>query len=146
MIRTILGAATAMTLALPASALETLASPHSVSETMDKLVAAVEGAGASVIGRVDHMGAAASVDMEMPEAQLLIFGNPKIGTPIMQQDLDAGLILPLRVLVSAGENGTVITWQSPDEMFAGMDVDLESEPVKMMSGALEKLTAAAAAE
>ena len=63
MIRTILGAVTAITLAMPAVALETLASPYSVSETMDKLVAAVEGAGASVIARVDHSGAAGSVDM-----------------------------------------------------------------------------------
>lgn len=144
MIRTILGTATAIAMALPAAALETLASPHSVGDTMDKLVAAVEGAGAAVIGRVDHAGSAASADMEMPEAQLLIFGNPRIGTPIMQQDLNAGLVLPLRVLVSAGDSGTVITWQSPEEMFAGMDVDLESEPVTMMSAALEKLTAAAA--
>ncbi len=146
MIRTILATAAATALALPAAALETLASPHSVADTMDRLVAAVEGAGASVIGRVDHTGAAAGADMEMPEAQLLIFGNPKIGTPIMQQDLDAGLILPLRVLVAEGEGGTIITWQTPEEMFAGMDVDLESEPVMMMSGALGKLTAAAAAE
>lgn len=144
MIRTILGTVVATTLALPAAALETLPSPRSVSDTMDALVAAVEAAGATVIGRVDHKGAAASADMEMPEAQLLIFGNPKIGTPIMQQDLAAGLILPLRVLVSEGDDGTVITWQSPEEMFAGLEVDLESEPVKMMTGALQKLTAKAA--
>ena len=61
----------------------------------------------------------------------------------MQQDLRAGLILPLRVLVSEGDNGTVITWQSPDEMFSGLDVDLESESVKMSAGALQKLTAKA---
>lgn len=143
MIRTILGAVTAITLAMPAVALETLASPYSVSETMDKLVAAVEGAGASVIARVDHSDAAGSVDMELPESQLLIFGNPKVGTPVMQQDLRAGLILPLRVLVSEGDNGTVITWQSPNEMFSGLDVDLESESVKMSAGALQKLTAKA---
>lgn len=144
MIRTILGAATAITLNMPAAAFETLASPHSVSDTMDKLVSAVEGAGASVVARVDHSAAAGSVDMNLPDSQLLIFGNPKVGTPIMQQDLRAGVILPLRVLVSEGEDGTVITWQSPDEMFAGLDVDLESESVKMAAGALEKLTAKAA--
>ena len=143
MIRTFLGAAAALTLALPVTA-ETLTSPHSVSDTMDNLVAAVEGAGATVMARVDHTAGATSVDMELPEAQLLIFGNPKVGTPIMQQDLAAGLILPLRVLVHAGDDGTVIHWQSPEEMFAGLNVDLESEPVKMAAGALEKLTAKAA--
>lgn len=143
MIRTFPGVAFAIAAALPAAALETLASPHPVAETMDRLVAAVEGAGATVIGRVDHQAAAMAADMEMPQAQLLIFGNPRIGTPIMQQDLDASLILPLRVLVSEGGDGTIVTWQSPEEMFAGMDVDLESEPVMAMSAALEKLTAAA---
>lgn len=144
MIRTLIGTAAAITIALPAAALETLASPHSVAETMDKFVDAVEEAGAAVIARVDHTASAESVDMEMPEAELLIFGNPKIGTPIMQQDLDAGLILPLRVLVSEGDDGTVITWQSPEEMFAGLDVDLQSEPVTSVSAALDKLTSAAA--
>ncbi|WP_179380826.1 DUF302 domain-containing protein [Jannaschia marina] len=145
MFRTLIGAVTAMTLALPAVA-GTLASPHSVTETMDNLVAAVEGAGATVMARVDHAAGAANVDMELPEAQLLVFGNPKVGTPIMQQDLGAGLVLPLRVLVHETEEGTMIRWQSPEEMFAGLDVDLESEPVKMAAGALEKLTAKAAEE
>lgn len=143
MIRTLIGAAAAMTLALPAFA-GTRASPHSVTRTMDNLVAAVEGAGAKVMARVDHTAGAASVDMDLPEAQLLVFGNPKVGTPIMQQDLRAGLILPLRVLVHESDKGTIIRWQSPSEMFAGLDIDLESPPVKMVAGALEKLTAKAA--
>ncbi|CTQ48835.1 DUF302 domain-containing protein [Jannaschia donghaensis] len=143
MIRTVTAAAAALTLALPVSA-ETLASPHSVAQTMDNLVAAVEGAGATVMARVDHTAGAASVDMDLSEAQLLVFGNPKVGTPIMQQDLRAGLVLPLRVLVHDSDDGTVIRWQSPEEMFAGLDVDLESEPVKMAAGALANLTAKAA--
>ena len=138
-------ATAATVLALPAGA-ESLASPHSVAETMDRLVAAVEGAGATVMARVDHTEGARSVEMDLPEAQLLIFGNPKVGTPIMQQDLRAGLILPLRVLVHEGDGGTMITWQSPEEMFAGLDVDPGSEPVKLAAGALEKLTAKAAEE
>ena len=146
MIRSILGAAFVTTLALPAAALETIPSPHSVAETMDKLVAAVEGAGATVMARVDHSAGAESVDMELPDAQLLVFGNPRLGTRVMEQDLSAGLILPMRVLVSEGEDGTVITWATPAEMFAGLAVDPESEPVQMMTGALQKLTAAAAAE
>lgn len=141
--RTLVGAVAAATMALPAVA-ETLASPHSVAETMDRLVAAVEGAGATVMARVDHTAGASRVDMELPDAQLLIFGNPRVGTPIMQQDLRAGLILPLRVLVHDSDDGTVIRWQSPEEMFAGLDVDLDSKPVQMAAGALKNLTAKAA--
>ena len=143
MIRTAILAAVTAVAALPAAA-ETLASPHSVRQTMDNLVAAVKAAGATVVARVDHAEAARTVDMELPDAELLILGNPKVGTPIMQQDVAAGLVLPLRVSVHAGDDGTVIHWQSPGEMFAGLDVDLESEPVRAMAGALEKLTAQAA--
>lgn len=134
----------AMTLAAPAHALETLSSPHSVADTMDKLVAAVEGAGAQVVARVNHAASAEDVDMTLPEAQLLVFGNPAIGTPIMQGDLRAGVMLPMRVLVHEGEGGTAITWQTPEEMFAGLDVDLDSEPVQKMQAALSRLTAKAA--
>ncbi|MGB3409279.1 MAG: DUF302 domain-containing protein [Jannaschia sp.] len=143
MIRPLAAAATALSLALPVAA-ETLTSPHSVALTMDNLVAAVEGAGATVFARVDHTAGASSVDMELPEAQLLIFGNPRVGTPIMQQDLRAGLVLPLRVLVHDSPDGTVIRWQSPEEMFAGLDVDPESDAARMAAGALANLTAKAA--
>ena len=147
MIRSILGAAFVTTLALPAAALETIPSPHSVAETMDKLVAAVEGAGATVMARVDHSAGAESVDMELPDAQLLVFGNPRLGTRVMEQDLSAGLILPMRVLVSEGEDGTVITWATPAEMFAGLDVDpAERAGPDDRRARSTKLTDAAAAE
>jgi uncharacterized protein (DUF302 family) len=70
-----------------------------VTETMDRLEEAVTGAGATVFARVDHAAGAASVDMELQDAQLLIFGNPMLGTPVMQQDIRAGLVLLLHVLV-----------------------------------------------
>ena len=142
MIRTVLSTA-AVAFALPAVA-DTLASPYSVAQTMDNLVAAVEDAGATVVARVNHAEAARSVGLELPEAELLIFGNPAVGTPILQQDLGAGLVLPLRVLVHEGAEGTVIHWQSPEEMFAGLDVDPKSEAVRTMAGALDTLTAQAA--
>ncbi|GIT90636.1 hypothetical protein JANAI62_10910 [Jannaschia pagri] len=146
MIRSILVTCFVGLTAMPAAAFEAVTSPHSVTETMDRLVAAVEGAGATVFARVDHGVGAASVEMDLPDAQLLVFGNPRIGSPIMQDDLRAGLVLPLRVLVHEGEAGTVVTWQSPDEMFAGMDVDLDAKAVQMMQGALGKLTGAATSE
>ena len=73
-------------------------SPHSVSETMDRLEAAVTAAGATIFARVDHAAGAGKVDMELRPTQLLIFGNPKLGTPAMQDAQTAGLDLPLRVL------------------------------------------------
>ncbi|MEM7491232.1 MAG: DUF302 domain-containing protein [Pseudomonadota bacterium] len=134
--------------ATPALA-ETVTKPsaHSVAETADRLVAAVEGAGARVMARVPHSEGAASVDLELPEAELVIFGNPAVGTLIMQQDLRAGLILPLRVLVHAdGAGGAAVTYQTAETMFDGLDVDTSSEAAQRINGALGNLTDAATEE
>jgi len=121
-------------------------SPHSVTDTADRLVAAIEGAGAKVVARVDHSAAAGGVDMELPEATLVIFGNPKVGTPVMQQDLRAGLTLPLRVLIHAADgDGSALTYQGAGDLFAGMEVDAGSDAAKTIDGALGKLTDAAVA-
>jgi len=124
----------------------TQASPHSVSDTMDALQAAVEGAGAAVFARVDHAAGATSVDMELPDAELLIFGNPMLGTPAMQADIEAGLQLPLRVLVYAGDEGTVVAYESVETIFDGLDVPLDAEFAQKMTGALATLTGKSVAE
>ena len=116
----------------------------SVAEATDRLAAAVEGAGAKVFARVNHGGGAASVGLELADAELLVFGNPKLGTPALQADIRAGLILPLRVLVYDDGGQTVITYETPASMFADYDVPADADVVKMMTGALGKLTSAAA--
>ena len=121
-------------------------SPDDVATTMDRLVAAVENAGATVFARVDHAAGAASVDLELEDAQLLIFGNPMLGTPAMQDDPRAGLVLPMRVLVHADANGSVIVWEEPEEMFDDMRIDDDAEYVREMERALMNLAAAAAGE
>ncbi|MEJ6398396.1 DUF302 domain-containing protein [Yoonia sp. 208BN28-4] len=115
-------------------------SPKSVAETMDALEAAVTEAGATVFARVDHAAGAASVDMELDDAQLLIFGNPRLGTLAMQADMLAGLQLPLRVLVYDSNAGTIVAYESVDQMFDGLDVPLDAEFVENMRGALRALT------
>jgi uncharacterized protein (DUF302 family) len=113
----------------------------SVSEVTDRLEAAVGTAGATIFARVDHTAGAESVGMEMQDAQLLIFGNPKLGTPAMQADILAGLQLPLRVLVyDDGEGKTWLAYQDVDDMFDDLDIDDDAGFVKMMEGALKKLT------
>jgi uncharacterized protein (DUF302 family) len=116
-----------------------------VTETVDALEAAVTEAGAKVVARVDHGKGAASVDMPLGESQLLIFGNPALGTPAMQADPLAGLSLPLKVLVYADAEGQVwLAYENPADMFAGLAVPADAEVVGKMGGALAKLTEAAA--
>ncbi|MEM1064889.1 MAG: DUF302 domain-containing protein [Pseudomonadota bacterium] len=117
-----------------------------VAETADRLEAAVTEAGANVFARVNHGGGAASVDMELADAELLVFGNPMLGTPALQADLRAGLVLPLRVLVYDDGGQTVLLYENPADMFAEFDVPADAEVVQRMTGALGNLTGAAAGQ
>lgn len=120
-------------------------SSHSVAQTMDALEAAVSAAGIGVAARVDHSAGAAKVGLDLRPEQVLIFGNPKIGTPAMQADPLAGLFLPLRVLVYEDAAGKVwLAYQDPAGMLAGTVVPADADYIKTMGGALAKLTAAAA--
>ena len=122
-------------------------SPHPVDMTMDRLVEAVEGAGATVFARVDHAEGAAKVDMELRQTQLLIFGNPQLGTPAMQDSQTMGLDLPLRVLVYADGEGVVrLTYHSPASLAETHGLPADAGYLTKMTGALEKLTGKAIAE
>ena len=140
--KTVLASATAATLALPASAdLIDKVSPHSVADTMDRLVMAVEGAGATVFARIDHAAGAAKVSMELRPTQTLIFGNPKLGTPAMLDSQTAGLDLPLRVLAYADGEGVVhVTYHAPANLAATHGLPADAKYIAMMTGALGKLT------
>ncbi|MEM7521179.1 MAG: DUF302 domain-containing protein [Pseudomonadota bacterium] len=121
-------------------------SPHSVSVTMDRLSAAVEGAGATVFARIDHAGGAASIDMELRPTQLLIFGNPKLGTPAMLDGQTAGLDLPLRVLAYERADGVVhLAYHAPADLAETHALPGDAKYLTMMTGALDKLTSKAVA-
>jgi len=74
-------------------------SNHGPKETMDRLAAAVAARGMAVLARIDHAAAAAKVGLELRPTEVLIFGNPKAGTPLMQAVQTIGIDLPLRALV-----------------------------------------------
>ncbi|UWQ57243.1 DUF302 domain-containing protein [Leisingera caerulea] len=141
-----LAGAITLATALPAAAeLVTVQSQKSVGETMDALQAAVEDAGATVFARVDHAAGAQNAALELNPSQLLIFGNPKLGTPAMQADMKAGLYLPLKVLAFKDAEGQVwLTYQDPAEMLSGLDIPSDAAFISKMQGALGKLTSKAA--
>jgi uncharacterized protein (DUF302 family) len=78
-----------------------------VRETVDRLAEVVAAAGLTVFGRVDHGGNATAVGMELRPTELLIFGNPRGGTPLMQDQQTAGIDLPLKALVWEDADGAV---------------------------------------
>jgi uncharacterized protein (DUF302 family)/uncharacterized membrane protein YidH (DUF202 family) len=92
----------------------TKASQHSVPETLDRVEALLRAKGIKVFARIDHSGEAAQVGLTMPPTQLLIFGNPKGGTPIMLAAPTAAIDLPLKALAWQDSSGKVwLTYNDP---------------------------------
>ena len=90
-------------------------SHHSVNETVDKLKTILKSKGVALFALVDHSGEAEKVGLNMPPTKLLIFGNPKGGTPLMLAAPSAAIDLPLKILVAEDAQGKVwISYNSPD--------------------------------
>ena len=86
-------------LAQAADGLVAVKSPHSAADTMNRLEAKVKERGLNVFARIDHAGGAAKVGKTLRPTELLIFGNPQGGTPLMECAQSAGIDLPLKALV-----------------------------------------------
>ena len=84
---------------MAAEGLVTRASRNGPVETVDRLTAAITARGAAVLARVDHAKAAASVGLTLKPTEVVIFGNPRAGTALMQAVQTMGIDLPLRALV-----------------------------------------------
>jgi len=94
--------------------LVTIASKHTVSETIDLLERTLKAKDITVFARIDHSAGAASVAMTLRPTELLIFGNPRGGTPLMQSNQTVGIDLPLKVLVWQDTGGQVwLTYSDP---------------------------------
>lgn len=98
----------AQTSPAPADGLITLTSPRSASETMARLEATVKEKGFAVIARVDHAAGATRVGKTLRPTELLIFGNPQGGTPLMECAQTSGIDLPLKALVWQDAAGKVM--------------------------------------
>jgi uncharacterized protein (DUF302 family) len=121
----------------------TAASPHSVADTVSRLREAVERRGITVFDVVDHAGAAREVGLELADEQVLIFGDPRAGTPLMRDDPRVGYELPLRLLVWSDGAGTRIGYRPPGELGERYELAQRDEVLTRMGGLLEQLVAEA---
>lgn len=88
---------------------------HSVDEVLRKLQAILAARGVTVFALVDHSGEAEKVGMHMPPTKLLIFGNPKGGTPLMLAAPSIAIDLPLKILIWEDVGGKVwVSYNSPE--------------------------------
>ena len=96
-------------------AIAKIPSHHSVDETVDKLKAILRSKGVTLFALVDHSGEAEKVGMKMPPTKLLIFGNPKGGTPLMLAAPSVAIDLPLKILIAEDSQGKVwISYNRPE--------------------------------
>jgi len=90
-------------------------SQHSVPETIQRLSAALKSKGVAIFALVDHSGEAEKAGLKMRPTQLLIFGNPKAGTPLMVAAPSTAIDLPLKALAWEDADGKVwLSYNSPD--------------------------------
>jgi uncharacterized protein (DUF302 family) len=131
--------------AMAADGLITVLSKYGPKETMERLEAEVKAKGLTVFAHVDHAAGAAAVGLSLRPTDLLIFGNAKGGTPLMQSVQTIGIDLPLKMLVWQDEAGkTWISYNDPGWLAkrhgAGNDVEAT---VAALTGALGAIAKAA---
>ncbi|MEB3213995.1 MAG: DUF302 domain-containing protein [Leptolyngbyaceae bacterium] len=93
--------------AIPDAGLVVMASPYSVEETGDRFEAVLAERGVTVFARIDHAAGAAGVDLELRPTEVIIFGNPRVGTPLMQCAQSMAIDLPQKLLIWQNEAGDV---------------------------------------
>ena len=121
----------------------TVESAHDVKTTIDRLEAAVNKGGATVFARIDHKANAESVGMSLAPSTVLIFGNPKGGTPLMNISPEIGLDLPLRVHAFEKDGKTVMMYHDPVGVAKTHGIPTDHKAVLGAAGALKKLTGVA---
>ncbi len=144
-------AALSIALAVPAAAQEAPAgslmktSAMAVPEAVDAFLAILARKGATVFAIVDHAAGAGKVDMELAPATLVIFGNPKLGTPLMQAAPSMAIALPMKAAFVEGEDGkTHILYTDIAKLAEDHGIDPASDAVQNVAKALNGLTNAVA--
>ena len=120
-------------------------SAHSVQTTMDSLENLVRNKGLTVFARIDHAAGAAEVGEEMLPTQLLMFGNPAIGTNLMTSQRTVGVDLPIKVLIWEEPDGKVwIAYNDPAYLAERHGIDDRDAVLEKMGRAVNGLVSAAA--
>jgi uncharacterized protein (DUF302 family) len=130
---------------MAAQGLTTLASSYGPKETMDRLAAEVKARGMTVFARIDHAAGATGAGLSLRPTELLIFGNAKAGTPLMQSVQAIGIDLPLKALVWQDASGdTWLSYNDPAWLAQRHELGSETESaINVMTAALNAVAKAA---
>ncbi len=116
-------------------------SAYGVGETLDRLEKILKEKGLTIFARVDHSAGAASIGQELQPTQVLIFGNPKMGTALMHSNQTVGIDLPMKVLAWKDAAGKVsIAYNDPSYLTSRHGINDRDEVIEKMTAALGNLT------
>jgi uncharacterized protein (DUF302 family) len=114
---------------IPENGILRIPSNHSVDESVTRLQSVLQSKAVKLFTIVDHSGEAAAAGFKMPPTKLLIFGNPKAGTPVMLASASAALDLPLKILVAEDTSGKVwLYYNAPAYLQERHDVPADLVP------------------
>lgn len=114
-------------------------SPHSVYGTVERLLRALDRHGVPLLARIDHGAAAAAAGLELGGEVVLIFGDAKVGTLLMQSDPRVGYELPLRLLIWDAEGQTMVGFQAPTRLSDTYGVAAQAPVLDRMETLLDAL-------
>jgi uncharacterized protein (DUF302 family) len=115
------------------------------AETASSLVEAIERRGLTLLGQIDHAAGAREAGLELADEQVVLFGNPRSGTPLMQSDRRIGIELPLRMLIWQEGEDVLLGYRDPRELSGAYDVAAHQSTLEQMAMLLDELAAEASA-
>ncbi len=98
----------------------------------------------TVFAHIDHAAGARAVGLELADEDVVLFGNPRAGTLLMQSDPQVGIELPLRILVWTEPDGVMLAYHDPRELGNRFEVATQRSVLDQMAGVLAELTSTAA--
>src|SRR3954453_8297857 len=114
------------------------------ADTVPRLTEAIDRRGLTLFARIDHARGAREAGLDLPDEEVVLFGNPKAGTPLMQSDPRVGLELPLRILIWKGADGVALGYREPQELASVYDLSGQEPTLAAMANLMSELVAEAA--
>ena len=122
----------------------TLESKYSVKETADRFESIIKGKGLTLFARIDHQKNASDVDLELRPTEVIIFGNPNVGTPLMQCAQNAAIDLPQKVLIKEDSKKRVwLLYNNPEYIKKRHNIQGCDKVMNKITAVLTKLSTAA---
>lgn len=128
----------------PVDGFTSVASAHNVKDTADKLEAVLASKGMTIFTRINHAQGAKSIDQSLRDTEVVLFGNPKVGTPLMQCTQSVAIDLPQKALVWEDKNGAVwLSYNDPSYLAARHHITGCDNVLEKVSGVLAAFAKAA---